>query len=154
MTTQTNPDKAETFKEFWQRLSPGIRIGYPLGAALCITCIWVAFRMPPADEWWLNLLLCLFGLVLGWSVGVLLSPMTKIEETRFTSYGKALSAFVTGFVVAKLEFLLKDFSFAHTNREVFIGRILLFAATLITGFQFTFMARLTTPPDEKPKAKT
>lgn len=147
----TTEKKEETFREFWKRLSPGIRIGYPLGAALCITCIWIAFRMPPADEWWLNLLLCLFGLVVGWSVGVLLSPMTAVEETRFTSYGKALSAFVTGFVVAKLEFLMKDFSLAQTDPEVLIARILLFGATLVTGFQFTFMARLTHPPNEAPR---
>jgi uncharacterized membrane protein len=135
----------------WWGLSPGIWIGYFLGGGLCITCFWIAFEMPPAHEWWLNLLLCLFGLVLGWTIGVLLSPMSKIEETMFTTYGKALSVFLTGFVVAKFDLLLKNIHFTVTDPAELIvpgGRILLFAAMLVTGFQFTFMARLPKAPDD------
>jgi len=154
MTTQTSPeDKSETYKAFVQRLSPGIRIGYGLGVAVLITCLVIASLMRPHGEWWLNVSLCLFGMAAGWTIGVLLSPMTATEETKFTGYGKALSAFVTGFVVAKLELVLKSFDFTQTDPEVMLGRILLFATTFVVGFQSTFMARWTTRPNGRP-AKT
>lgn len=140
MTTQTNAEVESSTKP--EKLSRGLWTGYFLGAAGCVTCLWLAFRMQPTkEEWSLNLLLCLFGLAVGWSVGVLLSPMTAIEETWFTRYGKALSAFVTGFVLAKIDPLLRNFRFAPADSEVWLARILLFGVTLIIGFQFTFMAR-------------
>jgi hypothetical protein len=106
-----------------------------------IACFVIAFRMRP-DEWWLNLLLCFFGGIVGWSVGVLLSPMTPSQKHAFAGYGKALSAFVSGFIVAKLEVLLKPFGGTiDVHNVVFIGRVLLFGTTFFLGFQFTFVAR-------------
>ena len=149
MTTQTGPeDKPATVMEFVRQLPAGIRIGYGLGLAALITCLVIAALMRPAGEWWFNVLLCLFGMGAGWTLGVLLSPMTTKEETKFAGFAKALSAFVTGFVVAKFDLLLKNFNFTVTDPEVLVGRILLFATTFVVGFQSTFMARWTTRPSD------
>jgi hypothetical protein len=140
---------------FARELGPGILIGYVLGALAYIACFVIAFKMRPADEWWLNILLCLFGGIVGWSVGVLLSPMTTAEERTFTGYGKAVSAFAGGFVVAKLDVLMKSVSPAlHMDAVVLIARLLLFGTSFCAGFQFTFIARwknqpLTTTPTPK-----
>jgi hypothetical protein len=133
---------AGDFARLMQRLGAGIVIGYLLGAAFYIFCFVIAFRIEPRSEWWLNVLLCMFGGVLGWFVGTLVSPMTGAEETRFVQYSRALSAFVTGFVAAKLEFLLSRFE--PTDRAetaLLIGRLLLFAITFFLGLQFPFIAR-------------
>src|SRR5258708_22107799 len=92
--------------DFSGDLGFGIVFGYILGALMYIACFVIAFRMRP-EEWWLNLLLCFFGGIAGWSLGVLLSPMTPSQKKTFAGYGKALSAFVSGFVIAKLDVLLK-----------------------------------------------
>jgi hypothetical protein len=132
----------KTVGKLLRQLGPGIWIGYLLGALIYVACFVVAFMMRPTSEWWLNLLLCFFGGVAGWSVGVLLSPMTTAEESKFTGYGKALSAFVTGFVVAKLELLLKGLSpNPQIDTIVVVGRLLLLGTTFIIAFQFTFIAR-------------
>lgn len=146
----TEKTETQTVKELWQQLSPGIRIGYVIGVAMLVTCAVIASLMRPHGEWWLNVLLCLFGMAAGWTIGVLLSPMTVKEETKFTGFAKALSAFLTGFVVAKFDLLLKDVSFTTTDPEVMVGRTLLFATTFIVGFQSTFMARWTTRPKNGP----
>jgi hypothetical protein len=147
----TSPNSAEK-KRFWTKvraalddfsgdLGFGIVFGYVLGALMYIACFVIAFRMRP-EEWWLNLLWTFFGGIVGWSVGVLLSPMTQSQKDAFAGYGKALSAFVSGFVIAKLEVLLKPFGGTlDIHNTVFIGRILLFGTTFFLGFQFTFVAR-------------
>ena len=122
MTTQTSSEpaaktEAQTVKAFALELPAGIRIGYGLGVLALITCLVIASLMRPPGEWWFNVLLCLFGMAAGWTIGVLLSPMTEKEETKFTGFAKALSAFLTGFVVAKFDLLLKNFTFTIPDPE-------------------------------------
>lgn len=149
MTTEKS--ETQTVEVFVKQLPAGIRIGYGLGVLALITCLVIASLMRPPGEWWFNVLLCLFGMAAGWTIGVLLSPMTAKEESKFTGFAKALSAFLTGFVVAKFDLLLKNVDFFNiADPEVMVGRILLFATTFIVGFQSTFMARWTTRPKEKP----
>jgi uncharacterized membrane protein len=133
---------------FARVLGFGIVTGYIFGIAIYIVCFVIAFRMSP-EEWWLNLLLCFFGGIVGWSAGVLLSPVTPSQKETFAGYGKALSAFVSGFVVAKLEVLLKTFGGALDYNAVTIGRLLLFGTTFFLGFQFTFIARWKESDDRK-----
>lgn len=122
-------------------MGPGISIGYIFGLLVYITCFVIAVFMRP-QEWWLNLLLCFFGGLVGWSVGVLLSPMTASQKETYAGYGKALSAFVSGFVVAKLEALLKTIGGTPAlYNPLLIGRLLIFGTTFFLGFQFTFVAR-------------
>lgn len=136
-----------SFERFGQEVGAGIMIGYVLGALTYIACFIVAFKMPPYDEWWLNMLLCLFGGIVGWSLGVLLSPMTKDEESKFTNYGRAVSAFVSGFLVAKLDLLLNSIPpDVHLASIVMVGRGLLFGTALFVGFQFTFVVRWRSRP--------
>jgi hypothetical protein len=126
---------------FARVLGFGIVTGYIFGIAVYIVCFVIAFRMTP-DEWWLNLLLCFFGGIVGWSAGVLLSPVTPSQKETFAGYGKAISAFVGGFVIAKFDVLLKAFGgTAVVYDAVLIGRLLLFGTTFFLGFQFTFIAR-------------
>ena len=51
----------------------------------------------------LNILLCLLGALLGWAVGMLFSPFTTAEATRFKFLGKTIAAFVSGYLLSKFE---------------------------------------------------
>ena len=68
------------------------------GAAI----VWIVFRMGEAVLH-LNVLVCLVGALLGWFIGTLASPITKTESTRFLSFGQAISAFVSGYLISKLD---------------------------------------------------
>lgn len=127
--------------DFSGDLGFGIVFGYFLGGLIYIACFVIAFRMRP-EEWWLNLLLCFFGGIVGWTVGVFLSPMTPGQKDAFAGYGKALSVFVSGFVIGKFDVIVKAFGGTLDIHDVVsIGRLLLFGTTFFLGFQFTFVAR-------------
>jgi hypothetical protein len=165
MTAQASKDKTqpakglfrrmiESLETFGREVGAGILLGYVLGVLTYIACFVIAFRMPPYEEWWLNVLLCLFGGIVGWSLGVLLSPMTREEEGKFTGYGRALSAFASGFLIAKLDLLLKSIpTNLNVQAVVLIGRALLFGTALFVGFQFTFVVRWRSRPAATPRRK-
>src|SRR5216684_2131378 len=55
-------------------------------------------------KWWddLALLSAVFGGSIGWLVGTLISPYES-EAVQFKSFGKVVSAFVSGFLVSKVD---------------------------------------------------
>jgi hypothetical protein len=115
----------------------GIWIGYGLGALALPGCFVIAARM--GAEIWLNMLICIFGSIVGWSAGMLFSPKPG-EQPQFSEYRKAISAFISGFVLAKLDLL---FAASNTppNSTLVLGRMLLFATTCLLCLQFTYVAR-------------
>jgi uncharacterized membrane protein len=141
--------------DFSGDLGFGIVFGYVLGGLMYIACFVIAFRMKP-EEWWLSLLWTFFGGIVGWTAGVLLSPVTESQKETFAGYGKALSAFVSGFVIGKFDVLMKAFGGTLDMHDVVsIGRVLLFGTTFFLGFQFTFIARWKKseqPQTNKPQA--
>jgi hypothetical protein len=132
----------------------GILLGYVLGGIGWLACFAVASQV--GGEIWLNVLFCLFGSTIGWWAGILISP-DPTELGQFLSFRKALSAFVTGFVLAKLDFLFQG-AVAHNlaNNPVFIGRVFLFATTTMICAQFTYVARhnLRPPSSESAHGRT
>jgi len=50
----------------------------------------------------LTMVIALFGVSLGWLVGLLASPYDDSGLQRFAKYAGVLSAFLTGYVAAKL----------------------------------------------------
>lgn len=115
-------------------------VGYVLGTAADAMCFVIAMKM--GGEWWLNVLICLFGSILGWCVGMWLSPLDPSERHEFGDYAKALSAFVGGFLIAKLDLMFATAVSAQAiSTTTFIGRALLFGTTFGIAFQFTFAGR-------------
>ena len=55
----------------------------------------------------LTMVIALFGVSLGWLVGLLASPYDDSELQRFAKYAGVLSAFLTGYVAAKLDPVVK-----------------------------------------------
>jgi hypothetical protein len=85
------------------------RIGL-IVVALAITVIvsgvlvFLCFKMvaTPQDSY-LNLTIVLASVCVGWLLGTFISPETTSEQSRFMTYGKAVSAFVSGYLVSKLD---------------------------------------------------
>src|SRR5262245_3341991 len=80
----------------------GIQAGYALGGIAWLACFFVATRIvsdtrvEPPSTIWLNILSCLLGSIIGWWVGILMSP-DPTERGQFLGFRKALSAFLSGF---------------------------------------------------------
>jgi hypothetical protein len=117
----------------------GIWVGYALGAIALPGCFVIALQM--GGERWLNILICIFGSIVGWSAGMLVSPNPG-EKRQFSEFRKAISAFISGFVLAKLDLLLgATGSNSLSNGTLLLGRILLFGTTFLLCLQFTYVAR-------------
>jgi hypothetical protein len=82
------------------------------------------------------------GLSAGMIGGTVLSPSNNKESKRFTSFGQALTAFVSGYLASKLNPVID--SMIATNpftHPVDIFRLLAFAATLLAVGKATFSCR-------------
>jgi hypothetical protein len=104
--------------------------------------VWVASRI--GTSFHLNMLVCLLGALIGWGIGILASPFNKIESTRFVSLGQAISAFVSGYLISKLDRFLEV---ALYSKEGMLhndawGRTGLFVASLLLVTIVVFMNRM------------
>ena len=72
--------------------------GYISGFIVVGVCVWFAWNAPNRV---LDVAVILLGLCIGWGIGILASPDTGAQAGLFNQYGKIISGFLTGFLVAK-----------------------------------------------------
>jgi putative flippase GtrA len=130
---KNTPRASELFRE------KGALLGYLLGIPWLLGLFWAAHAMGGSLP--LNVLILLGSGLAGWILGVLVTPLPH-EATRFSEYGKTITAFVSGFLLSKFERL---FDLAITQKsdvsDIFVSRILLAAASSMLGILFTFVWR-------------
>jgi hypothetical protein len=68
------------------------------GVLILAVLIFVLLHLRDSLAW----LSCALGLAAGWAVGILLAPYQS-EQERFREYAKFVSAFITGYLVSKLD---------------------------------------------------
>jgi hypothetical protein len=71
-----------------------------VAAALWFLCFRIVAT--PLDGY-LNLAVILASISFGWLLGTFVSPESDREQQSFMTYGKAVSAFVSGYLVSKLD---------------------------------------------------
>jgi len=97
-----------------------IKSSYIIGAAILIVMMIAAFVFPSQkQDSWMGLMLLIAGISAGWVIGIVLAPYTKEENTKFQSYTKAVASFLSGYVVAHLNDLIK-----HIMKPEFLGNSL------------------------------
>jgi hypothetical protein len=90
----------------------------------------------------LNLLIVVAGLLIGWIVGMLMAPVSKKEEKYFPEYGKAITTFAAGYLVAKADKLFDlYFTDASDISELLIGRVAMFVIAFSLGALLTYVWR-------------
>lgn len=119
-----------------------IGIGYGIGTVVVVAtlvCAYVGGSNAP-----LQLMLCLLGGALGWTVGIVLSPLDEDEGSTFGSMGKAAAAVLSGFAAAKLEEpVVKEVANALAqDGHLYSLRVTLFLTMFVIGFLFTLISRL------------
>jgi len=60
------------------------------------------------EDAYFNLALLVLGLIIGWIIGTLAAPYTKKEEGQFAAYAKAVSVFVSGYLLGKIDRLATE----------------------------------------------
>jgi hypothetical protein len=118
--------------------------GAVIGYALCIatfTClVWICFFVGSSPQ--LNILFLLSGGSIGWILGIFITPTSADEKSNFSQYGKTITSFITGFLLAKIE---KIFDLIVKERgdlsDVFVLRSLLFIVSFALGILCTFIWR-------------
>jgi len=115
-------------------------IGYGLALLGALALVWASFEFASADSRF-NIVLLVGGGLIGWVMGVLLTPGLA-NQTSFSPYGTAILAFVGGYVVGKFDRIF-DLSFRQPGDidAGVIGRLVLFVGGVALGLLFSLMWR-------------
>lgn len=119
-----------------------VKIGYGLGFVMyggCLCAAWALGQSPQSTA--INFLLCIFGGVLGWVVGILLTPKSDEEAQNFQKVGGAILSFVTGYLVSKADILFKQATEQKADMDAMLGKGLLFGSAFLVGALFVFVGR-------------
>lgn len=109
---------------------------------VCIA--WLAYRLGRENgTYTTNWLICILGVLVGWIVGTLASPYSHEEAEQFLTIGQAATAFLSGYVVSKLDRLLEKTLFAEgaIKAEAWL-RLCLFIASCLLVAIIVFINRL------------
>lgn len=112
------------------------------GAILVTLIVLSFFVKEKEDDKWLNLATIVLGLSVGWIFGMYISPYGKGEELKFTEYATAVSAFVSGYLVAKIDGLItKILSPEIILRPVSGFRLIASLSALVVAMLVTYVVR-------------
>src|SRR5687768_2331590 len=109
-------------------------ITYPM----LIWVVWLSSRT--LAEFAYSFLVGLAGMAVGHVLGFFASPYNQGEKAAFSEYGKAIGAFVSGFLLSKLEKLLEVVT-DPVNHPVSGARALIFLIAMATATISTYVFR-------------
>ena len=73
-----------------------------------IALLWLAYQLGiDGHAYLVNWVICLFGAVIGWGVGLMSSPSSERESAKFSGVTKTVSAFLSGYILSKLDPLIQ-----------------------------------------------
>ena len=126
------------FALYWKVIGTLLTAG-----AILVTLIVLSFFVKEKeDDKWLNLATIVLGLCIGWMFGMYISPYGKGEELKFAEYATAVSAFVSGYLVAKIDGLItKLLSPEQVLQPVAGFRLIAGFSTLIVTMLVTYVVR-------------
>lgn len=99
-----------------------------------------------------NLLTALLGGLCGWIIGMAFAPFTPVESSQFISISNAVSVFLSGYVVSKLDRFLEGALFPVDKSPNSWARVGLFTAALLLASVTVFTNRLYAFKDALPVA--
>jgi len=112
------------------------------GLLLVVLVILSFFIKKEDEDKWINLAIIVLGLSIGWLFGMYISPYGEGEKQRFVEYATAVSAFVSGYLVAKLDGLItKLLSPEQVLQPVAGFRVIAGFSTFILSMLVTYVVR-------------
>ena len=102
------------------------------------------------QDGYLNLAIVLASVCVGWLLGTFVSPETGSEQSRFMTYGKAVSAFISGYLVSKLDKVVEMILSPQTLAvPVASFRLAASVAAIISAVLVTYILRAYVYADSK-----
>ena len=89
----------------------------------------------------LNILILVFGGLLGWTIGILATPRDASERAQFSAYVAGVSTFLSGFVVAKVDKLYELNVGKLSLTADSLSRLLLFGSAFLLGLLCVYIGR-------------
>ena len=110
---------------------------------LILTLVILAFRVKEKEEdKWINLAVIVLGLSVGWLLGFYTAPYNKHEATEFKELATAVSVFLSGYLVAKVDGLItKILSPEQVMRPVAGFRVIAAFSSLVLSLIVTYVGR-------------
>ncbi len=93
------------------------------------------------NGFWLTLIIGVFGVLCGWMIGVLSSPADASESKAFTKYAEVVSAFLSGYLITKIDGVIVDLSQNLLSNPVYGLRAIIFTSCLISGVLIMYILR-------------
>jgi D-alanyl-lipoteichoic acid acyltransferase DltB (MBOAT superfamily) len=90
----------------------------------------------------INATIMILGCTFGWLLGTLITPYDTKERADFSAYAKAASAFISGYVIAKIDKVIEHIlspTFLFEDAAGF--RMMLFVASFCLCLLLTFIFR-------------
>jgi hypothetical protein len=108
-----------------------------------LTVISIAWLYGPnREEGVMNVSLALLGTLLGYLIGVTISPYSFQEKEEFSTLSKAVSLFISGYLLGKIDKLLGEmFTIAFFSRKLQAFRFVLFFLSTTGSLVATFVYR-------------
>lgn len=110
---------------------------------ILITLAVLSFRIKENEEdKWINLAIVVLGISVGLLLGMYISPYGTGERQNFAEYATAVSAFLSGYLLAKIDGLItKLFSPEQILRPVAGFRLVSGFSSLIVTMLITYVVR-------------
>src|SRR5262249_21782881 len=115
----------------------GVWIGYGLAVLVLIGMIYGTWDPQNRSAMQFNVWVLISGGLIGWGVGMLMTPVTDPELHNFPEYAKVISTFITGYLVAKVD---KVFDVSQVDK-LFVQRLLMFLSMFVLGVLATYVWR-------------
>ena len=117
-------------------------VTFGAAAVLIATLVLLAFRIKEKEEdKWLNLATIVLGLSVGWLLGIYAKPYGS-EEAKFKEIATAISAFLSGYLLAKIDGVIaKLFSPDQILKPVAGFRVIAGFSSLVLALIMTYVAR-------------
>ena len=112
-------------------------IGYVFAVLVLIGAVYGTWDPVDPQARRLNVWVVIAGGLIGWGIGMLMTPITEPEKAQFPEYAKVISTFVTGYLVAKID---KVFDVSHVDK-LFVQRLLMFLSMFVLGALATYVWR-------------
>ncbi|PSL80355.1 hypothetical protein C7T35_32860 [Variovorax sp. WS11] len=127
--------------------------GYAIGGAVFFACIVSA--LIGGEDRTFQVMLCLLGGSVGWAAGIVATPLSEDEKSKFSGIAKAFVALGSGYVIGKIEGQLVTLvsGLIASNTATLAFRVVLFLTCTTIGFLFTLVTRLYGTTEQEKRKK-
>jgi hypothetical protein len=134
--TESDSDNHGDMSDVW--------VGSVVAVAILISLIWFGQKYRNGTELPLVILATVCGSAMGWLIGILISPYNTREKGSFTDLSKLVYGFLSGYVVSKVDPLIRNFlpgENLSADGKRFLVLIAVSLAALITTTALTYVTR-------------